>query len=162
MSEGPGGRRPVTKIAVRLLVGANLLSGTDDPVFLGLRGPHGREFRLARARGPILRRGQEDYFVFGAAGEANTNVAMPELNDPTSPEIDAGTIEGVYLRKGLDPIPNVRALGELDDRIEIVEVAVEVYVHGRAEPLRFERSGPIWLGLVCGLRLEIPRVDASA
>jgi hypothetical protein len=160
-AEAAGGHA-VTRIAVRLLVGSNLLSASDDPVFLGIRGPCGREFRLARTRGPILRRGQEDYFVFGAEAEANTNVAHPELNDPTSPVIDVRTVEGVYLRKGLDPIPNVRALGELDDRIEIVEVEVEVFAHGQTEPLRFERSGPIWLGLVCGLHLEIPRADARS
>jgi hypothetical protein len=162
MSAEPVGGHPVTRIAVRLLVGTNLLSASDDPVFLGIRGPCGREFRLARVRGPILRRGQEDYFVFGAAGEANTNVAFPELNDPTSPPIDAAAIEGVYLRKGLDPIPNVRALGELDDRIEVVEVEVEIFAHGEAKPLRFARSGPIWLGLVCGLHFEIPRTDAGS
>ena len=159
MRAEPAGGRAVTRIAVRLRVGSNLLSASDDPVFLGLRGACGREFRLSRTRGPILRRGQEDYFVFGAQAEANTNVAYAELNDPTNPVIDSATIEGVYLRKGLDPIPNVRALGEYDDRIEIVEVEVEVFAHGLTEPLRFQRSGPIWLGLVCGLHLEIPRTS---
>jgi hypothetical protein len=154
-------RRPVTQIGVRVLVGSNLLSASDDPLFLGLRGPEGREFRLAFSRGPYLRRGQADHFVLGAADDPDSTVASPELNDPTSPAIDAGAIEGVYLRKGLSPIPNVRALGELDDRIEIVEVGIEIYAQGQAKPLRFERSGPIWLGLACGLQLEIPRVDPS-
>jgi hypothetical protein len=155
-------RRPVTQIGVRVLVGANLLSASDDPLFLGLRGACGREFRLAFARGPSLRRGQEDQYLLGAADDPDTNVASPELNDPTSPAIDAEAIEGVYLRKGLDPIPNVRALGELDDRLEIAQVAVEIYAQGQPKPLRFEREGPIWLGLACGLQLEIPQIDTGS
>jgi len=159
MSQEPGSRQPVTQIGVRVLVGSNLLSASDDPLFLGLRGPEGREFRLAFARGPFLRRGQEDLFILGAADDPDSNVASPELNDPTSPAIDARGIESVYLRKGLSPIPNVRAMGELDDRIEIVEVGVEIHALGQAKPMRFERSGPIWLGLVCGLQVEVSRVD---
>lgn len=162
MSEQSPSRDPVTQIGVRLLVGASLLSASDDPLFLGLRGPGGREFRLALARGPFLRRGREDVFVLGPADDPDTNVANAELNDPTSPSIDAATIEAVYLRKGLDPIPNVRALGELDDRLEIAEVSIEVHAEGRPKPLRFERAGPIWLGLVCGLFVEVPRVDAGS
>jgi hypothetical protein len=149
--------RPVTQISVRVRVGSNLLAASDDPLFLGVRGPYGREFRLALARGPYLRRGQEDTFVLGAADDPDTNVASPDLNDPTSPALDARGIEGVYLRKGLDPIPNVRALGEMDDRLEVVEVGVEIHARGEPKPLRFERHGPLWLGLVCGLQLEIPR-----
>jgi hypothetical protein len=159
MSEEASLAHPVTQIGVRVLVGSNLLSASDDPLFLGLRGPEGREFRLALARGSFLRRGQEDWFALGAADDPDTNVANAELNDPTCPAIDARTIEGVYLRKGLDPIPNVRALGELDDRLEIVEVGVEIHARGEAKPLRFQRRGPFWLGLVCGLLVEIPRVD---
>ena len=161
MSEQSTARHPVTQIGVRLLVGSSLLSASDDPLFLGLRGPGGREFRLAMARGPFLRRGREDLFLLGAADDPDSNVAHPELNDPTSPAIDVSTIEGFYLRKGLDPIPNVRALGELDDRLEIVEVAIEVHAESWPKALRFERSGPIWLGLVCGLSLEIPRIEMA-
>ena len=161
MSQDPGARRPVTQIGVRVLVGNNLLSASDDPLFLGVRGRDGREFRLAFHRGPFLRRGHEDSFVLGAADDPDTNVASPELNDPTSPAIDAASIESVYIRKGLSPIPNVRALGELDDRIEILEVGVEIHALGQGKPLRFERSGPIWLGLVCGLQVEVARVDPS-
>ncbi len=157
-----GARRPVTQISVRVLVGSNLLSASDDPLFLGLRGPEGREFRLTFARGPFLRRGHEDTFVLGAADDPDSNVASPELNDPTSPALDARAIEGVYLRKGLAPIPNVRGLGEFDDRLEIVEVEIEIYAQGEAKPLRFLRSGPIWLGLACGLCFEVPRIDASS
>jgi len=152
--------RPVTQIAVRVLVGTNLLAASDDPLFLGVRGPQGREFRLALARGPYLRRGKEDAFVLAAADDPDTNVASPDLNDPTSPALDARSIEGVYLRKGLDPIPNVRALGEMDDRLEVVEVGVEIHARGEPKPLRFERRGPLWLGLVCGLQVEIPRAAA--
>jgi len=158
----PATRHPVTQIGVRVLVGSNLLSASDDPLFLGVRGPEGREFRLAFARGPFLRRGHEDSFVLGAADDPDTNVASAELNDPTSPALDARGIEGVYLRKGLAPIPNVRGLGELDDRIEIVEVGIDIYAQGETKPLRFQRSGPIWLGLACGLCLEVPRIDPSS
>jgi hypothetical protein len=162
MSQDPEARRPVTQIGVRVLVGSHLLSGSDDPLFLGVRGAEGREFRLALARGAFLRRGHEDSFVFGAADDPDSNVASPELNDPTSPALDASTIEGIYLRKGLSPIPNVRALGELDDRIEIAEVAVDVHALGQAKPLRFERSRPLWLELAYGLQFEVPRVDPSS
>ncbi len=162
MSQERTARRPVTQIGVRVLVGSNLLAASDDPLFLGLRGPEGREFRLAFARGPFLRRGQQDYFVLGPADDPDSNIASAELNDPTSPAIEARTIESVYLRKGLSPIPNVRALGELDDRIEILEVEVDIHAQGEAKPLRFERSGPLWLGLACGLQLEVPRVDPSS
>jgi hypothetical protein len=162
MSQEPTARRAVTQIAVRVLVGSNLLSASDDPLFLGLRGPEGREFRLAFARGPFLRRGHEDTFVLGAADDPDTNVASAELNDPTSPSIDARSIQGVYLRKGFDPIPNVRGLGELDDRIEIAEIGIDIHAQGEAKPLRFGRSGPIWLGLACGLSFEVPRIDTSS
>jgi hypothetical protein len=161
MSERSSVQHPVTQIAVRVVVGSSLLSASDDPLFLGLRGPAGREFRLAMARGPFLRRGREDLFLLGPGDDPDTNVASAELNDPTSPAIDAASIESLYLRKGLDPIPNVRALGELDDRLEIVEVSIEVHADGQPKPLRFERAGPIWLGLVCGLILEIPRVETT-
>jgi len=159
MSQEPGQRRPVAQIAVRLLVGSNRLSASDDPVFLGLAGPLGREFRLALARGHYLRRGQEDLFRFGPADDPAVNVASPELNDPTEPALDADSITGIYVRKGLDPIPNVRALGELDDRLEIAEVEVELHVRGEPKPLRFARQGPIWLGLACGLEFSIPRIE---
>lgn len=161
MSQEPAVQHPVAQIAVRLLVGSNRLSASDDPVYLGIGGPQGREFRLALARGQYLRRGQEDVFRFGAAGDPAVNVAHAELNDPTDPAIDAAAITEVYLRKGLDPIPNVRALGELDDRLEIAEVEIELHVQGEPKPRRFARGGPIWLGLVCGLQLSVPRVDAA-
>jgi hypothetical protein len=162
MSEQSTARHPVKQIGVRLRVGSSLLSASDDPLFLGLRGPVGREFRLAKLHGPFLRRGHEDLFLLGAAGDPDTNVAHPELNDPTSPAIESSAIESLYLRKGFDPIPNVRGLGELDDRLEIVEVAIEVHAEGRPKPLHFERSGPFWLGLVCGLSLEVPRSDPDS
>jgi hypothetical protein len=160
MSEQSTARHPVTQIGVRLQVGGSLLSASDDTLFLGLRGPAGREFRLALAHGSFLRRAREDVFLLGAAGHRDTNVAHPQLNDPTKPEIESSSIQSLYLRKGFDPIPNVRALGELDDRLEIVEVAIDVHAEGRSEPLRFRRSGPLWLGLVCGLSVEVPRSEA--
>jgi hypothetical protein len=156
MAESGAAARPVAQIRVRVLVGSSLLAATDDPLFLGVRGREGREFRLALARGSFLRRGHEDVFLLGAADDPDTNVANPELNDPTSPSLDANAIDGVYLRKGLDPIPNVRALGEMDDRLELVEVGVEIFAAGDPKPRVFTRQGPLWLGLVCGLLLELP------
>jgi hypothetical protein len=154
-------KRPVAQIAVRLLVGSNLLSASDDPVYIGLHGPMGREFRLALVRGSYLRRGREDLFRFGRADDSTVNVANPELNDPTEPPIEADAITGVYLRKGQDPIPNVRAVGELDDRLEVAEIEVEIRVQGEPVSLRFSRAGPIWLELVYDLCLELPRVDPT-
>jgi hypothetical protein len=153
---------PIVRIEVRVKVGSHLLSASDDPFFLGLRGGCGREFRLELARGRSLRRGAEDVFVLAGPGAPETNVAHPELNDPTSPALDARGLCGVYLRKGLDPIPNVRAVGEMDDRLELVEAAVEIHTAGGSGPLRFARSGPLWLGLVSGLFLELAPAAAPA
>jgi hypothetical protein len=154
-------RHPVNRIEVRIQVGPNLMSGTDDPLFLGLRGPTGREFRLKTAGGGSLRRGQEGHFVLGAPNDPAANVDQPELNDPTSPTLDADGISAVYLRKGLEPIPNVRGFGEMDDRVEVESVVVEIEVANEAAPRRFERRGPIWLGLACGFFFEIPRIDEA-
>jgi hypothetical protein len=150
---------PIRRIVVRIQVGEHLLSASDDPVFLHLRGPSGREFRLLPKHGKSLRRSTKDQFVFGAPDDPETNVAHAELNDPTSPPLDAAQITGILLRKGLDPIPNVRGVGEMDDRLELVEAEVEIQVEGRSKPLRHYRRGPVWLGLVCGLHFEIPLVD---
>ena len=161
MAENSSTRHPVVRIEVRIQVGPNLMSGTDDPLFLGLRGAAGREFRLKLAHGGSLRRGREGHFVLGAPNDPATNVEPPELNDPTNPTLDANAISSVYLRKGLEPIPNVRGLGEMDDRLELEAVAVEISVADEPKPRRFARRGPIWLGLVCGLLLEIPSVDEA-
>jgi hypothetical protein len=150
-------RSPVTRIEVRLQIGESLLAASDDPLFLGLRGPDGREFRLELAKGRSLRRGAEDHYVLASPQDAAANVKHAELNDPTVPPVCADALEGVYLRKGTDPIPNVRAVGELDDRLEILDASVEVHAEGRAAPLRFERRGPIWLGLAAGLRFDLAR-----
>jgi hypothetical protein len=99
--------------------------------------------------------------VLAAPGAADVNVARPELNDPSVPELDAGRIRGVYLRKGQDPIPNVRGHGEMDDRLEIAAVTVEIHADGLEAPRRFRREGPIWLGLVCGTVVEIAGADAG-
>ena len=161
MAENSSTRHPVVRIEVRIQVGPNLMSGTDDPLFLGLRGAAGREFRLKPTRGSSLRRGQEGHFVLGAPNDPATNVEQPELNDPTHPTLDANEISAVYLRKGLEPIPNVRGLGEMDDRLELESVTVEINVANEPKPRRFARSGPFWLGLVCGLFLEIPSIDEA-
>lgn len=145
----------VTRIRVRLLVGDSLMAASDDPLFLGIRGPHGREFRLDFAHGRPLRRGGEDVFVLGAPDDPETNVAHPDLNDPTRPSIDPAGITSGYLRKGFEPIPNVRAMGEMDDRLELLEVEISVDGAG-PKPRRFARTGPVWLGLVAGLHLEVP------
>jgi hypothetical protein len=150
---------PVVRIEIRIAVGDSLMAASDDPLFLGLRGACGREFRLLPAQGVALRRASEDRFVLGAPDDPATNVAHPDLNDPTAPPLDADAVTGVYLRKGLEPIPNVRAFGEMDDRLEVVEAEVEIHSQGPPKPLRFTRRGPVWLGLVSGLCLEIPRSD---
>ena len=133
------------------------MAATDDPVYLEILGEHGREFRLALNRGKSLRRGQDEHYVLGSPDDTETNVANPELNDPITPPIDAGSIVGVRIRKGQEPIPNVRAFGEMDDRLELTEVEVEIHTGDGAAPLRFARAGPIWLGLVCGLSIRIGR-----
>ena len=38
--------RPAEKIVVRIRVGSDLMAASDDPLFLRLGGPAGREFRL--------------------------------------------------------------------------------------------------------------------
>jgi hypothetical protein len=155
-------RQIVHRIVVTVQVGKDRLAGTDDPIFLGLRGPDGREFRLELEKGKSWRRGALDRFVLGGPGDPDTNVARPELNDPAAPPIDAARLAGAYLRKGQEPIPNVRGMGEMDDRIQLETVEIEVHAEGRAEPLRFARREPCWLGLVCGLHIEIPPAEGSA
>jgi hypothetical protein len=152
-------RSPVSRIDVRVQVGDSLLAASDDPFFLGLRGACGREFRLLLAQGKSLRRKALDHYVLAPVAHADTNVKFPELNDPTAPALDPEAIQGVYLRKGLDPIPNVRAVGEMDDRLEIVEASVEI--HSEAGTKRYQRAGPLWLGLNAGLTLDLARLDAS-
>jgi hypothetical protein len=56
----------------------------------------------------------------------------------------------------------VRALGEMDDRLEILEAVVEVHAQGFPKPLRFERKGSLWLGLVCGLSCDLSRSEADS
>ena len=133
------------------------MSGSDDPVFLRLTGPAGRDFRLDHAKGKNLRRGAEDVYVLGAKEDPETNVSHPDFNDPTRPPLRAGAIEGVTLLKAMEPIPNVRGVGELDDRLELEEIEVEIHAGGGAEPARYQRQGPIWLGLLAGFSLELER-----
>lgn len=158
MSEPAATRSRVTRIEVRVRVGDSLLAASDDPIFLGLTGSSGREFRLLLARGRSLRRKAEDHYVLAAPDQPDANVAAAELNDPTHPPLDLAGITGVYLRKNLSPIPNVRGVGELDDRLELLEA--EVTIHGGSgERLRFHRDGPLWLGLNAGLRINLARHD---
>jgi len=137
------------------------MAASDDPLYLGLNGPCGREFRLELQKGDARRRGQEDLYVLGEPEDPESNVEHPELNDPTVPPIDAASITGVYLRKGFEPIPNVRGIGEMDDRIEIAEAEVEIESEGAVKAIRFNRSGPIWLGLVAGLRFDLTRCEGA-
>jgi len=157
----PQVRARIRRIVVRVHVGTDLLAASDDPLFLELHGPVGREFRLALAHGRILRRGADDRFVLAGPDDPDTNVAHPELNDPTYPPLDANGITGVTLRKGLDPIPNVRGRGELDDRLQIVEAEVEIHADEEPKPRCYLRMGPIWLGLVCGLRVSLPPAERA-
>jgi hypothetical protein len=151
----------VIRIRVRLMVGESRMAASDDPLYLGLHGPCGREFRLELEKGHARRRGHEDLYVLGVPDDSETNVEHPELNDPTVPAIDAASVTGVYLRKGFEPIPNVRGVGEMDDRIEITEAEVELELEDAAKAIRFNRSGPIWLGLVAGVRFELPRSEEA-
>lgn len=150
------------RIEIQVQIGDDRMAPTDDPIFLGVRGPCGREFRLQPAHGHAFRRGSENHFVLAAGSDPAANVAHPELNDPTSPALDAAELSSCYLRKGADPIPNVRGLGEMDDRAQLLKVEVTVHAAGLAAPLRFARQGPVWLGLVCGDLLEVPRSDVGA
>jgi hypothetical protein len=137
------------------------MAGTDDPLFLELIGPGGREFRLAPAKGKALQRGSHDEFVLAGPGDPGTNVAHPELNDPTQPPLDATLITGACLRKGTEPIPNVRGFGEMDDRVQLLEATVDLHIDAEPEARRFQRQGPVWLGLVCGQRVNLTQVALS-
>jgi hypothetical protein len=152
---------PIQRMLLRLTIGESLMAGSDDPLFLGLHGPEGREFRIRFARGPSLRRGGEETYCLGSPNDRETNVANPAFNDPTAPPMDAALVQGVYLRKGFEPIPNVRGMGEMDDRLELLEAELSLFSVARAKPLRFLRRGPLWLGLVSGLRIDLPRVDEA-
>ena len=145
----------VRRITVEVQVGSDKMAATDDPMFLGLRGPWGREFRLHPAHGKPWRKGSATTWVLGGRDDPETNVAMPELNDPATPPIPADGVHSAYLRKGLDPIPNVRGRGEMDDRIQIDRIQVTLHTDdGGARA--FGRLEPFWLGLVCGLSMDLP------
>jgi len=49
----------------------------------------------------------------------------------------------------------------MDDRLELAQVDIEIHSGDGAAPLRFSRSGPIWLGLTCGLSVRIGRSAAE-
>ncbi len=151
----------LVRIRVRLKIGESRMAASDDPLYLGLHGGDGREFRLELASGHARRRGHEDVYVLGPPDDPEANVEHPEFNDPTSPPIDTASIVGVYLRKGFEPIPNVRGVGEMDDRLEIAEAEIELESEGAPKATRFHRVGPIWLGLIAGLRFELPRCEQA-
>ena len=147
----------IERITVQVHVGHDRMAGTDDPLFLRLHGPGGREFRLAKADGAGLKRDAEGAYVLGAADAAETNVAHPQLNDPTQPPVDIADITGVSLAKGMDPIPNVRGIGELDDRLEVAFVEVDIQCAPDGSVTRYTRTGPLWLGLASGFSIELAR-----
>jgi hypothetical protein len=151
--------QPIRRMTLRIQIGESLMAGSDDPLFLGVYGPQGREFRIRFARGPSLRRGGEESFCLGSPDDPETNVANPAFNDPTAPAMDGALIQSVSLRKGFEPVPNVRGMGEMDDRLEVLEAELSIHTTGRVKPLRFLRRGPLWLGLLSGLRLDLARVD---
>lgn len=147
----------ISHIQVRLQVGHDRMAGTDDPLFLRLHGPAGREFRLAGADGYTIKRDDEHVYVLGAPDHPETNVAHPELNDPTIPALAISEVLGVSLVKGMEPIPNVRGIGELDDRVEIESVEVEIHCGPDEAIHRYSRQGPIWLGLASGFTVELAK-----
>ena len=148
----------VAKIVVRIEIGDSRMAATDDPMFLRFEGPSGREFRLAPSRGKGFRRGASETYVLAAADDPETNVAHAELNDPAASPLPAASLARVLLRKSMEPIPNVRGLGEMDDRVQIETISVEIETAGSSEKIRWERKGPCWLGLVCGLVVDLERV----
>jgi hypothetical protein len=154
-------RAPIRRIVVGVHVGTDRLAASDDPLFLELSGPGCREFRLEFAHGRALRRGAVDRFVLGGPDDPDTNVANPALNDPNTPSLDAAAVRGISLRKGLDPIPNVRGHGEMDDRLQVVSVEVELHVEGEPKPRLWSHAGGVWLGLVCGLRVSLLPADGN-
>jgi hypothetical protein len=157
--EAPG--PAVERIEVHLRIGDDRMAASDDPLFLRLLGPAGREFRLLLAKGKSLRRGQEDHYVIGSPESGDTNVAYPELNDPSTPPISLSEVAGIQLLKGLEPLPNVRGMGEMDDRLLLDEAEVVLHAAG-GDQARFRRHGPLWLGLVCGLSIELARVGEKS
>ena len=152
--------RPVARIEVELHIGSGLMAGSDDPLFLRLGGSSGREFRLQLDKGKGLRRGGEDLYVLGSPDDPATNVANAALNDPSSPALDLDGIDRVRLVKRGDFPPNVRGVAEMDDRVQLEEAEVRIFEKGNDVPHRYHRTGPHWLGLVCGLILELGRIDA--
>lgn len=155
-----GARARLRRIEVRVHVGTDRMAGTDDPLFLELGGPAGREFRLSPAHGKAFRRGAEEQYVLAGASDPDTNVGFPELNDPGVPAIPFAGVTGVVLRKGQEPIPNVRGHGEMDDRLQVRSIEVVLVADDGSAPRRFVREGPFWLGLVCGERIALVPVEA--
>ena len=106
------------------------MAASDDPLFLGLRGPSGREFRLEFKRGRSRRRGKEDVYILGTPDDPDINVAHPEFNDPNVPPIDATTIHSIYLRKGFEPIHTVEFGEQCYATPALVDDCVWLRTHG--------------------------------
>jgi hypothetical protein len=160
-TQGSRDGQPIRRIVVRVAVGNDRMGGTDDPVYLRLSGPAGREFRLKLARGRSFQRGKVSSLVLGGSEDSETNIAHPELNDPSRPALAIGEVERVLLVKGMEPIPNVRGVGELDDRLLIDSAEVSIEPDDGGEPRSFRRDGPFWLGMVSGMSLELARVGTD-
>jgi hypothetical protein len=154
-----GESEPVETIVVRVEVGNDRMAGTDDPVFLQIGGPGGRDYRLEKRHGRSFQRGKQSVLMLGGAKDSATNVSHPELNDPGAPSMSLDAVSTVRLIKGQEPLPNVRGVGEMDDRLLVERVEVELRCAGGAPSRHFERQGPIWLGLVCGLSIELSEVS---
>lgn len=88
-------------------------------------------------------------------------MAHAEFNDPSEPAIDLDAISEVCIRKGLEPIPNVRGVAELDDRLQIMFAEVEL-MSADGTSRSFQREGPIWLGLMSGLWMQLVPADGGA
>ena len=82
MSTQGASSHPIQAIVVRIQLGRDRKSGTDDPVFLRLTGPCGRDFRLLLAKGRTLHRSEENIFRLGVP---EANIDHPDLNDPLPP-----------------------------------------------------------------------------
>jgi hypothetical protein len=61
----------------------------------------------------------------------------------------------------MEPLPNVRGFGEMDDRLEIESAEIELHCSTLEAPRRFRRDGPIWLGIICGSSFELGPVQET-
>ena len=48
------------------------------------------------------------------------------------------------------------------DKVAEGAIIVTLEVEGESAPRVYHRSGPVWLGLICGLFFELPPVDGAS